>query len=221
MPPPAVRPAGRFHPRCRAQHGGDFLDKAHTRPPELLCHPEDERPGECAYNAHNARNGRRTAAGRGDRALQGAGGNYKYKVISRSNKNFQSPSGPERAAETEAVDAESDRDICTGAGWQSVFEKCPVPLINISTGETTERLPPFHKSRDLPDNHKDNILCFDDDVFGDAESGVRGRFRFTITPTPTIRYVHDCPVGAPSADYKICQCPNTQRLHAERAKSAM
>ena len=134
------------------------------------------------------------------------GGNYKYKVISRSNKNFQSPSGPERAAETEAVDAESDRDICTGAGWQSVFEKCPVPLINIRTGETADFCR-YYKNRDLPDNHKDNVLCFDDDVFGDA--GGRGVGAFPPYEAG-VRYVYDCPVGTRSADYKICECPNTQ-----------
>ena len=134
------------------------------------------------------------------------GGNYKYKVISRSNKNFQSPSGPERAAETEAVDAESDRDICTGAGWQSAFEKCPVPLINIRTGETADFCR-HYKNRDLPDNHKDNVLCFDDDVFGDA--GGRGVGAFPPYEAG-VRYVYDCPVGTRSADYKICECPNTR-----------
>ena len=138
------------------------------------------------------------------------GGNYKYKVISRSNKNFQSASGPERAAETEAVDAESDRDICTGAGWWSTFEKCPVPLINIRTGETADFCR-HYKNRDLPDNHKDNVLCFDDDVFGDA--GGRGVGAFPPYEAG-VRYVYDCPVGTRSADYKICECPNTRVLHA-------
>ena len=133
------------------------------------------------------------------------GGNYKYKVISRSNKNFQSASGPERAAETEAVNAESDRDICTGAGWWSTFEKCPVPLINIRTGETADFCR-HYKNRDLPDNHKDNVLCFDDDVFGDA--GGRGVGAFPPYEAG-VRYVYDCPVGTRSADYKICECPNT------------
>ena len=134
------------------------------------------------------------------------GGNYKYKVISRSNKNFQSASGPERAAETEAVNAESDRDICTGAGWRSTFEKCPVPLINIRTGETADFCR-HYKNRDLPDDHKDNVLCFDDDVFGDA--GGRGVGAFPPYEAG-VRYVYDCPVGTRSADYKICECPNTR-----------
>ena len=124
---------------------------------------------------------------------------YRYQVAPYSRKF---PDRPPMAAEAGALIAGGFTALCSAAGWSNAnFGHCPVPLINISTGETTSGCRLFMVPH-LP--AKDNILC--QNIFGDGRQ-VRAFPLYDHTNTND-RYVHDCPVGAPSADYKICQCPN-------------